>query len=170
MNEKAITDAAFPPGIVTCVGAVVLRDHQVLFVRQSYGELQGQWSVPWGFVDGRAADGFPEPPDAAAVRETYEEAGIIVEVVGLLGIQSHQSTTGEARLYVLFLCRHLSGEPVPDGHETDASAYFSLAEITAMHEAVEPFCRWIAERVLRGQHSLIMPACGTPYSPHHAFL
>jgi len=55
--------------ITLCVGAVVLREEKVLFVRQTYCKLKGKWSLPWGFVDGIGPDGFPESPDEAAIRE-----------------------------------------------------------------------------------------------------
>ena len=67
-----------PPRITLCVGAVVLRENKVLFVRQNYGGLKGKWSLPWGFVDGKKSDGSLETPDMAAIRETQEEAGVVV--------------------------------------------------------------------------------------------
>jgi 8-oxo-dGTP diphosphatase len=75
-----------PSRITLCVGAVVLQEEKVLFVRQTYGKLKGKWSLPWGFVDGIGPDGSPESPDEAAIRETQEEAGITARVAGLLGI------------------------------------------------------------------------------------
>ena len=42
------TQPGNPPRIVICVGAVVLRDDAVLFVRQTYGEgLTGVWTVSY---------------------------------------------------------------------------------------------------------------------------
>ena len=62
------------PGWALCVGAVVLREDRVLWVRQAKGHsLEGQWSIPWGFVD--AGEGAEE----AAVRETLGGAGILVQ-------------------------------------------------------------------------------------------
>ena len=58
------------PSITLCVGAVVMREGKVLFIRQAYGKLKGKWSLPWGFVDGWTPDGSLETPDRAAVRET----------------------------------------------------------------------------------------------------
>ncbi len=159
-----------PPAMVLCVGAVVLHDHQVLFVRQTYGGLKGQWSLPWGFVDGKATDGSLEPPDMAALRETREEAGIVAQVEGLLGIQNHINSDGDPRLYLLFLCRHVSGEPIPDYHETDKAAYFSLEDMATFDEAFDEFCAWIARRVLRGDYHLMPAVSENPYRPHMAFL
>lgn len=68
-RDLVIHHSDFPSGIRLCVGAVVLRGEKVLFVRQTYGKLKGMWSLPWGLVEGMGADGHPEPPDEAAMRE-----------------------------------------------------------------------------------------------------
>lgn len=167
---RAHTSSPSPAGIVLCVGAVVVREATILFVRQTYGSLRGKWSLPWGFAQGRADDGSPEPPDVAAVRETYEEAGICASVEGLLGIQNHVGPDGEARLYLLFLCRHISGEPMPDRHETDRAAYLSLEEMSVFGEPIDAFCLWHAQRVLRGTFHLLPGVSEHPYHPYVAFV
>jgi 8-oxo-dGTP diphosphatase len=62
------------------VGALVRKDNRVLFVRQTYGILKGQWGLPTEFVD------KGEFPEEAAIRETLEEASIYAEVIGLIAI------------------------------------------------------------------------------------
>jgi len=158
-----------PPQITLCVGAVVLRENKVLFVRQNYGSLKGVWSLPWGFVDGKKSDGSLEPPEMAVIRETQEEAGIVAKVEGLLGVQNH-SSNGELRLYIIFLCRHVSGAPTPDNHETDKAAYFSLDEMADFNESFDEFCKWMAIRVLKDQHHVIPLESSNPYQPYLAFL
>jgi ADP-ribose pyrophosphatase YjhB (NUDIX family) len=82
METSASTPKETPPCHVLCVGAVVMKGARVLLVRQAQGHaLEGQWSIPWGFVDEE------EFPDAAACRETLEEGGIEAEIIGLLGVQ-----------------------------------------------------------------------------------
>lgn len=169
-SSQGAAGTDFPPRITICVGAVVLRGERVLFVRQTYGEhLTGVWTLPWGFAHGTAPDGQPDPPHVAALRETLEEGGVTAEIVGLLGVQNHVSSTGEPRVYLLFLCRHTGGEPAPDGHETDRAAYLSLGDLDALDEPVDPFCAWLARRVLRGEHHVIPPEACNPYRPHLAF-
>jgi ADP-ribose pyrophosphatase YjhB (NUDIX family) len=42
----------WPPKMAVCVGAVVLHEQRILFIRQAKGHsLAGQWSIPWGIVD-----------------------------------------------------------------------------------------------------------------------
>ncbi len=62
------------------------------------------------------------------------------------------------------------GEPVPDHHETDQAAYFSLSEMGRFDEPFDEFCEWIARRVLRGQYHLIPSEPSDPYRPHLAYL
>ena len=138
------------PRMSVSVGAVVLRDNKILFVRQTYGKLKGQWSLPTGFVDPG------ETPDMAALRETREEAGIIAGMDGLLGI-CNVDWEGEPQIYVVFLCHHIDGEPLADGKENDRARYFSLEDMEAFDEPFEALCEWIARSVLQGSHHTLPP-------------
>lgn len=160
-----------PQKVIVCVGSVVLRDNKVLFVRQAYGRLVGKWSIPWGFAYTSAASDDVDPPHIAALRETKEEAGIEAEIVGLLGIQNHQDPeTSSQCLYILFLCRHVGGEPTPDHHETDRAEYFSLEALRGITGTVDEFCYWIATNVMQGNYQILLPKHENPYKPHLAFL
>jgi ADP-ribose pyrophosphatase YjhB (NUDIX family) len=148
--------------MAVCVGAVVLHERRILFIRQVKGHsLAGQWSIPWGLVDAG------EAPEDAALRETVEESGVSAALDGLLGIQN-LPTPGW--IGIIFACHALSGQPTPDGVETDAAGYFSREEILAFNEPFEPWCRWLALRVLSGEYSVIPEAPETPYAPRKAFL
>lgn len=162
MTDREETSIGWPPKITALVGAVVLRGDRALFVRQVEGHpLEGQWSIPWGYVDPG------ETPDRAAVRETMEEGGIEAGVQGLLGIQQLHE---EGRIAFVFLCHHLGGVPRSDGgQETDDARYFSLAEMNASDEPFEPWCEWIVRRVLAGEYNLVPQEPQNPYHPLSAF-
>lgn len=152
----------WPPKMAVCVGAVVLHEQRILLIRQAKGHsLAGQWSIPWGLVD----EG--ESPENAVLRETVEESGVTVVVDGLLGIQNLPSP---GWIGIIFACHALTGEPKPDGVETDRAAYFSLEEILSFSEPFEPWCQWLAVRVLSGKCRVIPEEPGAPYAPHKAFL
>lgn len=138
------------PRMSVSAGAVVLRDNKILFVRQTYGRLRGQWSLPTGFVDPG------ETPDMAALRETKEEAGITAGMDGLLGI-CNVDWEGEPQIYIVFLCHHIDGEPLADGKENDRAQYFSLEDMEAFDEPFEALCEWIARSVLQGSHHALPP-------------
>ena len=58
--------------------AIVERDGGVLLVRLNYGPRDGRWALPGGLVES------DESPEEAAVRETEEETGFVIELDGLL--------------------------------------------------------------------------------------
>jgi 8-oxo-dGTP diphosphatase len=61
-------------------------DGRVLLTRRSIEPSRGKWTFPGGFVD------WGEPVDVAALRETWEETGLKVDLDGLLGVYSFQGT------------------------------------------------------------------------------
>ncbi len=161
-RETHNASAQWPPKMAVCVGTVVLRNKRVLFIRQAEGHsLAGQWSIPWGVVD------KGESPEDAALRETYEESGIKAEIDGLLGIQNLHRP---GWLGIVFLCHHIEGKPVSDGVETDKAAYLSLDEMDSFEEPFEPWCEWLARRVLTGECTSIPCEPNNPYHPRKAFL
>jgi ADP-ribose pyrophosphatase YjhB (NUDIX family) len=162
MTDQTQNLSDWPPRIAACAGAVVLQGKQALFIRQAKGHsLEGQWSIPWGIIDPE------ESPEIAALRETREESGIVAEVEGLLGIQNLHR---QGWIGIVFLCRHVSGIPTPDGVETDRAGYLSLEQMDAMNEPFEPWCEWLVRRVLQGEYHIIPPVLNNPYQPHLAFL
>ncbi|HEY44482.1 MAG TPA: NUDIX hydrolase [Anaerolineae bacterium] len=162
MTNEERSSSQGPPKLVVCVGAVVLQGERALFVRQAKGHsLEGQWSIPWGFVDP------DETPDSATLRETLEEGGIKANVEGMLGIQELQR---EGWIAIVFLCQHVGGIPKSDGGiETDHAAFFSLEEIEEFNEPFEPWCEWLVRRILGGEYHLIPPEPMNPYQPLSAY-
>jgi ADP-ribose pyrophosphatase YjhB (NUDIX family) len=148
---------------IICVGAVVTKDDQVLLVRQAKGHpLEGQWSIPWGYVD---EDEFP---DVAVYRETLEESDVEVEILGLIGIQELHD---QGWIAIAFLCKYVQGSPTADHNgETDRAGFFSLDEIDKLGEPIEPWCEWIVRRVLEGKHIVIPMEIDNPYAPLKSFL
>jgi len=134
------------------VGAAVVRDGRVLFVRQTYHPFAGQWVVPAGLAEPG------ETVDETIRRELREETGIEVEVVGLIGLTSIAAPP-PAHVFIIFLCRAATEEePVADGVENAAAACFSLEELAALEEPVEPQSLRIAVRVLRGDYQVLPPS------------
>ena len=160
MSEE-VQAAAWPPRKVVCVGTVVCDGERILLVRQAAGtSLAGKWSIPWGVVEAE------EAPEAAALRETWEEARVKAEIEGLLG---YQNFAWESSVAFVYLCRHVAGEPAGDGAETDRAAYFSAADLDALAESVEAWCAWIVRRVLAGNYRLLPAEPDNPSRPLLAF-
>jgi 8-oxo-dGTP pyrophosphatase MutT (NUDIX family) len=89
----------------------------------------GHWSAPGGGMDPH------ESPSDAVVREVWEETGVLVEPVRVLGVYGgprlrHTHTNGDqtASILILFECRARDGVPTPDGFESLATKFVPAAE------------------------------------------
>ncbi len=90
----------------------------------------GLWGVPSGIIDPH------ELPSDAAVRETWEEAGVFVELTRILGVFAgeHFSKTYDngdqlAAVTTVFAARVICGTPRPDHEETSGARFFTDDEI-----------------------------------------
>ena len=131
--------------------AVVVRvaeaGEEVLLVRRAD---TGVWSPVCGIVDPG------EQPGDAAVRESLEEAGVVVEVERLVWMDVTRPTTyanGDVTQYIdhTFRCRWVSGHPYPADGENTHAAWFpadalphlpgEYGDRVAVALADEPECR-----------------------------
>jgi ADP-ribose pyrophosphatase YjhB (NUDIX family) len=159
------------PPLMVAAGAAVVRSDRMLFVRQTYPPFTGQWVMPAG---------RPEPGetvDETIRREVREETGLEVEVSGLIGLTSVVAPPPAdvpPHVFVVLLCTSTDdADPVADGTENDSAGFFSLEELAALGEQVEPQSFLIAQRVLRGDYQLLPPAdlgSGTIFSHISAWM
>ena len=101
------------------VGAVVLKDGQVLLVRRNRPPAEGKWSIPGGLVN------LGETTEAAAVREVAEECGLGVRLQGLAGVVERIISDPDGRVryhYVLidYVAAPESGDLRPGSDAADA--------------------------------------------------
>lgn len=93
----------------------------------------GNWSLPGGAMD------LGETIREAAVRETLEETGVHIEVLGISGIYTdprhvlHYTSNDEVRqeFSVVFTARAKFGEPTPSS-ESSRVEWVSLDELDAL--------------------------------------
>ncbi|MGW4488436.1 NUDIX hydrolase [Amycolatopsis sp. NPDC004368] len=101
--------------------AVIVHEGRVLLVRRRVKEGELSWQFPAGAVEPG------ETPAAAAVRETKEEAGLVVAEAKPLGDRVHPKT-GRRMYYTA--CDVVSGDAyVADAEELDQVAWVTHAEL-----------------------------------------
>jgi ADP-ribose pyrophosphatase YjhB (NUDIX family) len=121
------------------VGAVVVRDGQLLLVRRAMHPEIGRWSVPAGFLDPG------EHPRDAAAREVLEETGVTVAVGDLLEIFS-SPPAGGASLFLLYDAVYVGGEPRA-GDDVDGAEFFGRSQLPELaFPSTYAAVRYLAER------------------------
>ena len=119
-----------PNTLVPACGTLAVDDLGRMLLQQRRDT--GQWALPMGKME------LGETPAQCATRETLEETGILVEIVGLVGIYSDPRhivaySDGEIRqeYEVTLLARPVSGHPT-ENEEASAVGWFTLEEIGAL--------------------------------------
>lgn len=88
------------------VAGIVLKENKVLLVRHTYGSGKGMLIIPGGYVK------WNETPQDAVKRELFEETGITVEPLDIVGVRFNLKDW-----YVVFTAKYVSGESKSDGDE-----------------------------------------------------
>ncbi|MCX7895048.1 MAG: NUDIX hydrolase [Thermoanaerobaculum sp.] len=101
------------------VDAVVLHPRQgVLLVQRKFPPFAGYWALPGGFVE------TGESCEEAVVREVFEETGVRVRVVALLGVYSQPGRDPRGHtVSVVYLCQPLTGQP-QGGDDASRAQFF----------------------------------------------
>jgi 8-oxo-dGTP pyrophosphatase MutT (NUDIX family) len=123
----------------------------------------GLWGAPSGILDPY------ELPADAAVRETWEEAGVLVELTHIIGVFAGEPFSGVysngdqvACVSTVFGARPISGTPRPDHEETSEARYVSPREVDrlACHPHFQVVWKAMRHRRLQGyfDHSTWQPS------------
>jgi len=137
----------YPNPASAAAGVVLNPAGDVLLVRRAIEPFRDHWALPAGYQE------IDERPEETVVREVREEAGLEVEVLGLLELLYVCDPRKPANVAV-FLCRALPGEPCA-GCEESAAAWFPL------HALPQPIGFDNYERIL----ARLARAEGYPESP-----
>lgn len=139
------------------VGGLLRHEGRVLVVQRGHEPGKGRWTIPGGFVE------EDEAPEAAIVRELFEETNLHVEATGILAIR-HAQGAYDQNLYMVFGLR-LTG-PVsdlkPDGTET-AQALFAEPDKLDEIGSFGMISKWIIEKFNPERGGLFsLPAADAP--------
>jgi ADP-ribose pyrophosphatase YjhB (NUDIX family) len=86
------------------VGAIFELDGGIVLIQRSIEPGYGKWTFPGGFVE------RGEIAEAAAGREALEEAGVKIEVMGIVGLYTYED---QIPAIAVFAARQIGGEPAP---------------------------------------------------------
>ena len=114
-----MTEPESPPRPVAAIGVICVKGDEVLLIRRAAPPLQGDWSLPGGRIE------WGERAGEAALRELFEETGVVAELTGLVEVADGLFGDGPVpeRHYVLvdYAARWLSGEPRAGEDVADAA-------------------------------------------------
>jgi 8-oxo-dGTP diphosphatase len=120
-------------------GTLPERDGHVLLTRRSIDPARGLWTYPGGYVD------FGESATDAALRETFEETGLTVELTGLHNVYTRPG----APVIIVYRARVTGGTLTPC-EENDAFEWVTPGDIPwpqlAFPSTVEALREWAAAR------------------------
>ncbi|HET9926770.1 MAG TPA: NUDIX hydrolase [Methylomirabilota bacterium] len=100
-------------------GTLPIQDGRILLTRRAIHPAYGKWTFPGGYVD------WGESVDAAALRETWEETGLTVELRGLVGVYSYEKSP----VVIVVYEARVRGGTLTLCHENDRLEWVTAAEI-----------------------------------------
>jgi 8-oxo-dGTP diphosphatase len=98
------------------VVVVIIEDERVLLVKRANEPGKGLWACPAGFVD------HDEAPEHAAMRETREETGLLVQIDRLLAVYPRKDH-GLANIIICYQAHVLDGT-LHAADDAEAVAWF----------------------------------------------
>lgn len=117
--------------LMPAAGALVFDQQGHVLLQQRIDNRQ--WSAPVGGIDPG------ETPADAVVREVWEETGVLVEPVRVLGVyggprfhHTHPNGDHTASVAMIFECRACEGTPTPDGIESMGAKFVPAQEALTM--------------------------------------
>lgn len=96
----------YPKYAITAVGAVVLRNNNILLVKRGYPPAKGKWSIPGGVIE--AGEDIYE----AAMRELNEETGLNAKPLGIIWIYNNIVRDDDGRIHYHYVILDVLFDPL----------------------------------------------------------
>ncbi len=107
-----------PPRVTT--DALIINDTKLLLIKRKYEPFKGKWALPGGHVE------YGERVGDAAAREAFEETGLRVKPVKLIGVYSDPKRDPRGHFISLaYLCKIIGGE-VKAGDDAAGAEWWPL--------------------------------------------
>lgn len=112
----------YPTPSISCRTFILNEAGEILLVKEAKTD---DWSVPGGWCD------LYDSPGEAARREVFEEAGVDITIIRLLGLlhRTPFKAKGSVPEYVVAFIGRLIGHPHLHCHETKAMQFFPLTDL-----------------------------------------
>lgn len=105
------------PKVATAV--LIRQNGSILLTRRVYSPHKGEWTLPAGFMNAH------EDPQAAAIRECYEETGLSVNITGIFDIIGGREHARGADMVVIYTADITAGE-LTAGDDADKVGFFPI--------------------------------------------
>ena len=130
------------------VGAVILRDNQILLFLRKKAPESGYWTIPGGKVE------FGETVEEAIIREVKEEVGVEGRIVAPLGVTNHIVKEEQTHFVAPRFLLQIIGEPKnmePNSHSE--MAWFPIDKLPenvtmTTQKALSAFLTWNKEKIV----------------------
>ncbi len=123
-------------------GVLIERAGALLLVRRSVDPKKGHWALPAGYME------IDEGPVATAIRECFEETGLVVRVTGLFGVYHITSDPRGAGVLILYRAVVESGT-LKSGDDASEVAFFTpdrLPRRIAFASTRRALLRWCTDK------------------------
>ena len=124
-----------------------MAEDRVLLTRRANHPAHGKWTFPGGYVE------WGEPVETAAIRETYEETGLAVDLRSLVGVYSYEATP----VVIVVYEARVTGGTITLCHENDRVEWIERGQIPWEELAFPPTTAalrdFLAGRTPRGENT-----------------
>ncbi len=117
-DQDAHPRRMYPSAPLVGVGAVAIRNANILLVKRAFEPGAGKWSIPGGLVE------LGEKLSEACAREMHEETGIEIEVLELINVfdMVDRDDSGKVKYHFVlvdFLTKPIGGEERPSAEVSE---------------------------------------------------
>jgi 8-oxo-dGTP diphosphatase len=111
---------------------ILTKENKLILVRRKFEPFTGFYALPGGFVE------YGETVEHACMREAWEETGLKVRVIRLLGVYSDPKRDPRGHTAsVVFLCSAVGGKLKESTEETKDVKAFSKSELKRLKLAFD---------------------------------